>query len=87
MIEAGKESTATLLRGLALEMSVAPVGQTFERGQRLDVTPHLRTPSGLYLADRHVVAKESFRPMACTADIELKAPGGGTVDRAASGFA
>jgi hypothetical protein len=31
--------------------------------------------------------KESFQPMACTADIQLKALRGGTVDRAASAFA
>jgi hypothetical protein len=87
VIEAGKESTATLLRGLSLEMSVAPAGRTVEPGQRLDVTPHLRTPSGLYLADCHMLAKESFQPMACTADIRLSALRGGTVDQAASAFA
>jgi len=43
VIEAGKESAATLLSGLALEMSVAPSGAVAP-GQRMDVTPHLRTP-------------------------------------------
>jgi hypothetical protein len=86
VIEAGKESAATLLSGLALEMSVAPSGAVAP-GQRMDVTPHLRTPSGLYLADCHMLAKESMQPMACRADIQLGAVLGGTVDRAASAFA
>ncbi|HLJ94843.1 MAG TPA: hypothetical protein VKU02_16825 [Gemmataceae bacterium] len=86
-IEDGKESTVAMLRGLTLEMSVAPPGPTVQPGQRLQVTLHLRTPSGLYLADCHRSTKESFQPIACMADIQLSASGGAPVDRASSGFA
>lgn len=87
VVEAGKESTASLLQGLALEMNVTPAAREIEPGQRLDVTPHMRTPSGLYLADCHLLAKESFLPIARAADIQLNALPGGMVDRATSGFA
>jgi hypothetical protein len=87
VVAAGKESAAALLSGLAFEMTVAPAGGAVAPGQRLDVTPHLRTPAGLYLADCHMIAKDSFQPMTCNADIQLSALLGGTVDRISSGFA
>jgi hypothetical protein len=87
IIEAEKTSTPTLLSGLSLQTSLAPAGDAVSPGQRLEVSPHLRTPSGLYLSDCQKIAKESFSPMACSADIRLNVLLGATVDRAASGFA
>lgn len=85
-VEAGKETEAVLLSGLALELSVAPTGGAVTPGQRLEVTPHMRTRSGLYLADCCVAANDALPPVTCSAAIRLVAEGGGTLDQALSTF-
>jgi hypothetical protein len=85
-IAPGKESSSTLLDGLALQMTVPSIDQKVNAGQALSVTPHLRTSCGLYLADCQIHAKGAFDATPGGAEIQLRDLSNRIVDQVVSGF-
>src|SRR5579883_1989351 len=85
-VSSGKETTAAVLRGLALSMSRNGEAKGIRPGQQIDVTPNLQTAGGLYLADCQTCARNSDNFTADSADIRLLGPQAALLDQAASGF-
>ncbi len=82
----GRETAAAVLRGLALSMTWDGGAKGVRPGQQIDVTPSLKTASGLYLIDCRTCARDSDLFTSVTADIRLLDLQAASLDRAASGF-
>lgn len=80
------ESRADLLHGLAMEVTVDAPGEV-RPDDEVNVTPHLRFPSGLYLANCVTRRGPSGRDEERGAEIVLRSPSNAPLNRVVSGFA
>jgi hypothetical protein len=86
VVRRDQETVVDLAEGAALSVDVpAPPGGV-PPGRELAVTPHLRTPLGLYLADCTVKEADAVQATPCKAEIRLLGPDGVVADRSHSGF-
>jgi len=85
-VEPDGEARTDLIDGLTLDLDVADRGGA-RPGDEVDVTPHLRLPSGLYLANCTTRRAGAYRDDDRSAEMILRGPTADPLDRAVSGFA